>query len=679
MRWVWGIVLWLLATGVVHARTEHVRGDYRFETGPVPDYVVRRDVAQAWDPAAPGADGGTWRFWLFDRQADRRDGADRTFVDYAYEARNASLLGDAGRFTIEFNPVYQRLVIHEVALRRDGAWQDRLVPDRISLARRESGFERDLADGQVAALVVLDDVRVDDVVRLVYSIDGSNPILAGDVYDSVALAWGSPMLDVSLRVLHPPGSDPLVVKHRSDAVPRVEATADATVVSVQAHGAPAVVDEGDYPAWFKRHPRISVAARRDWAGVVGWALPLYPAVSALPADLEARIATWRRLREPADRMRAALRAVQDEVRYFGVEMGDNTHRPAAPGDTWTRRYGDCKDKSYLLSTILARMDIAAVPALVSNGSGRAIADGPPSASAFDHVIVRARLGDRTVWVDPTATLEGGDPRDSDQRRYGLALPVEAGATALVTVDAPRDAGNGVHLVEKLVSEADGRAMRMSVATTYRGAAADHIRRHFAGERVEDRSRRYADHYRKRLGELSVESAPAVADDRERNVLVVSEAYRLQSPLDDESASVRALDLFADAIDRPTLLPRTLSREGPLQTYASGDYVHESQVETPQSWRPRFRDERDSAKGPGIDYERSVRRTDAGVAITHRVAVTREDLAAVDMPEHVAQLRKLREGIASRLRYDVPATIDDASRQQRLEALLQGVLDEGRKP
>ena len=67
--------------------------------------------------------------------------------------------------------------------------------------------------------------------------------------------------------------------------------------------------------------------------------------------------------------------------------------------TWNRRYGDCKDKAYLLSKILARLDIAASPALVSTTRGSATRDVVPTAAAFNHVIVRALIDGRPCgWI-----------------------------------------------------------------------------------------------------------------------------------------------------------------------------------------------------------------------------------------------------------------------------------------
>ena len=184
-----------------------------------------------------------WRYWLYDYQVDRRDVRGERYVEQVYEPTSASMLGDAGRFQVSFNPEYQQLQIHRVEVRRGGVWQDRLLPEKVSLARRESDFEQDLANGEVSALIVLEDVRVNDLVRVAYTISGGNPILHGQMADWAHLGWGSPVLDVYLRVLAEPGTR--FATHLENGAPDALVTRlpTATEAKVHVHGAMPVVDE----------------------------------------------------------------------------------------------------------------------------------------------------------------------------------------------------------------------------------------------------------------------------------------------------------------------------------------------------------------------------------------------------------------------------------------------------
>ena len=125
-------------------------------------------------------------------------------------------------------------------------------------------------------------------------------------------------------------------------------------------------------------------------------------------QIQRRVAEWSKLGDPEARVSAALRFVQDEVRYLGLEVGPHSLEPhdaepcsyaasatartsLAPGHAAARarhRRGSC-----------ARAFVAPAP-----GDG-----SEPSPYAFDHVIVRARLGGQEHWLDPTASFQRGAP------------------------------------------------------------------------------------------------------------------------------------------------------------------------------------------------------------------------------------------------------------------------------
>ena len=64
--------------------------------------------------------------------------------------------------------------------------------------------------------------------------------------------------------------------------------------------------------------------------------------------------------------------MQDDIRYLGFENGLNSFKPSKPIEVLKRRFGDCKDKALLLSTLLQSYGIAANPILVNSTYGKNI-------------------------------------------------------------------------------------------------------------------------------------------------------------------------------------------------------------------------------------------------------------------------------------------------------------------
>ncbi len=90
------------------------------------------------------------------------------------------------------------------------------------------------------------------------------------------------------------------------------------------------------------------------------------------------------------------------LRYVAVAIGEGGFEPSRPQQVLERMYGDCKDKSVLLLSLLASAGVEAKPALLLTSGVGKIDPGFPSWN-FNHMIVRACTKDGIAyWLDPTA-------------------------------------------------------------------------------------------------------------------------------------------------------------------------------------------------------------------------------------------------------------------------------------
>ena len=101
------------------------------------------------------------------------------------------------------------------------------------------------------------------------------------------------------------------------------------------------------------------------------------------------------------------RKLESTVRYLGIEVGENSHRPYPVETILSRRFGDCKDKSLLLCTMLRRLGFEAHPSLVDTDVRHNLAEWLPSPLAFDHMVTQLRFHGKDIWLDPTDSDQGG--------------------------------------------------------------------------------------------------------------------------------------------------------------------------------------------------------------------------------------------------------------------------------
>lgn len=119
-----------------------------------------------------------------------------------------------------------------------------------------------------------------------------------------------------------------------------------------------------------------------------------------------------------------LAAIQKDVRYAGVEIGEGSIVPRAPRQVLANRYGDCKDKAALLVAMLRAAGFPAHVALLNAGDGFDVQPELPSLGHFNHAIVVVE-GEPAIWVDPTDVFaRAGELPLLDQGRMALIAKPE---------------------------------------------------------------------------------------------------------------------------------------------------------------------------------------------------------------------------------------------------------------
>jgi hypothetical protein len=89
------------------------------------------------------------------------------------------------------------------------------------------------------------------------------------------------------------------------------------------------------------------------------------------------------------KVRALASFLQTDIRYVAIEIGIGGYQPHPAGDIFHLRYGDCKDKATLLSSMLHEVGIESDYVIISTHRGMAHPDLP--ALVFNHAILAIEL------------------------------------------------------------------------------------------------------------------------------------------------------------------------------------------------------------------------------------------------------------------------------------------------
>ena len=106
---------------------------------------------------------------------------------------------------------------------------------------------------------------------------------------------------------------------------------------------------------------------------------------------------------PEAAARACYASVQKDVRYVAIQVGLGGWRPHHADLTQKRGFGDCKDMTTLLVSLLKSRGVEAHPVFVLTRDEGPI-DPQFPAFRFDHVITMALIDGDTTWLDPTCDV-----------------------------------------------------------------------------------------------------------------------------------------------------------------------------------------------------------------------------------------------------------------------------------
>lgn len=614
--------------------------------GPAPAWVEPQAVPLDAVAPAEGLSGGE-HYLLADEQVRVVGTLQTDYHHVAVRAVNERGVEEAANVQIRFDPSYQTLTIHRIEVRRAGRTVFSVPAGGVKLLQREASLESLIFDGRLTAHVALQNVRVGDVVETVYSRQGHNPVFSGRQFGSFDLEWGVPVARLHARLLWPQGR-PLYWKlHNGAQAARVAEAGSELDHRWQMRDVPARVVDANSPGWFDPYVWVEWGEFQGWADVARWAQPLYRLPEgALPAlDREvARIAA--QSADPEQRLLAALRFVQGEVRYLGIEMGVNSHAPHAPAEVLQRRFGDCKDKTLLSLALLQRLGIPARPALVNTRLREATADRLPTPWAFNHVIVQADIGDRRVWLDPTRTPQAGKGLDQwVQADFGRALLVDAATRDLVPMAGPQARTLRRELRAVLDASAGfDQPATLTVTTLARGESAEQLREALATTARNDLQKQYLDFYAASYPGLAVDQPYTVRDDRNANTVELVEHYRMPSYWKRDEKRSR----WNGELEVPDLMewlrrPEAVNRQGPLALRHPVDFTLVSEFRLPGQWD--VKPDRIAVEDPAFEMRREEAWKDGNVLVlTDHYRSRSNHVPAAEVPRYVAQLEKARAGI-----------------------------------
>lgn len=469
----------------------------------------------------PGEDR---RCLLAERQLNA--GENDVFIHRADQILTISGVQKGSTISIDYQPSYQSLTVHWVKIWRGTNILNRLDLEKIRLIQPERELDQALYSGTKSAVLILDDVRVGDIVDFACSIRGANPVLAGKFFATVPVQSDQSVERMITRVVFPIQRQLYARNHHCTLSPSVTRTRESVEYKWDLRKVAGIKEEDSLPPWYTPEAWVQLSEFKTWAEVNQWAMSLFRNTNALTPELGRKIAQWQRASSREEQILAALQFVQDEVRYFGIEIGANAHQPNSPDVVFSRRFGDCKDKALLFVTILRTLGIEAYPVLVNTECCGTLEEWNPSAVAFDHAIAMVRLDGKTYWLDPTDRYQRGPLAAHYLPAYGFGLVIRPNTTALTAI--PHTTGMPQTRVSEYYSVRGRKAPAdLKVVTVAEGLDAERLREQFATTPRDEIEKSYLTFYSNVYPGITQTRPLVLQDDEQLNRIEITEFYTIE--------------------------------------------------------------------------------------------------------------------------------------------------------
>ena len=254
-------------------------------------------------------------------------------------------------------------------------------------------------------------------------IDKKNFVLAYPVQSS------EPILKARFKVSVPQGKD-LRIKTINEEynafgavlMPIVEEKAGARIYRWEYGAIPQIIPETNMPDTVEINPTVVLSTFDSWDKIYRWWWDLAKdKISADDAIKEKVKGLTANAKDDLEKIQAIYAFCAQKIRYVAVEYGQAGYEPHQASLIFQNKYGDCKDQSILLVTMLKEAGFSAWPVLIATKDYYNLHPDFP-AMLFDHCIAAVSAADRIVFLDPTAeTCAFDDLPSSDQKRRVLVV------------------------------------------------------------------------------------------------------------------------------------------------------------------------------------------------------------------------------------------------------------------
>jgi len=357
-------------------------------------------------------------------------------------------------------------------------------------------------------------------------------------------------------------------------------------------------------------------------------------------------------------MAAALKLVQDRIRYVYIGLNGGNMTPATADQTWERKFGDCKAKTVLLLAVLRELGIRGEPVLVDLGGGDGINERLPTPGFFDHVVVRVNLDNKSYWLDGTRL---GDSTLEPPLNLRWLLPLRAAGSDLEKVASrPPRSPDEILVLDVDSSKGFDQKARFKVQQILRGDGARNAAFRIQSMSAEDADKAVRSYFRQNDGWIEQDSAGWKYDEQQ-GVLVLTLTGLGKVDWTGDDSDGRSLNIYGAGFTPPNEYhrPKEQDQSAPWATHYPNYHCWVTAIHLPAT-----------STGWKWDYDSDPVDTELGGVHYWRVADLRQGMMRTVMSTRV-EVPEITAAQAEELNQKLPTFNNNMSRVYQIRLTAEG--------
>ncbi|MCX5850204.1 MAG: DUF3857 domain-containing protein [Deltaproteobacteria bacterium] len=241
------------------------------------------------------------------------------------------------------------------------------------------------------------------IIEYAYEIKNLKPFLSFDYFNIFFCQNFFPIEEDIMEIVLPADIELKYKKFKTTLTPQIISAGNKKRYIFTNTRQKEIIPESRIPSLYDKDvfPQLSFWTLNNWDVISNWYVKLIKEQMKSDSELDnftKQLVAGKKTEE--EKINAIFNFISQNIRYIAVLLGPHTHKPHLAYEIFQKRYGDCKDKTVLLLTMLKIAGIEGKPALVP-AYGKYFDDSMPSLNAFNHVIAVVPSGGKYFWLDAT--------------------------------------------------------------------------------------------------------------------------------------------------------------------------------------------------------------------------------------------------------------------------------------